>query len=162
MPPSNAPQATAVEIVPVQPTDADRATISHVSAQEKKSLAPVTYLVKVLLEKLPPATATGWALYVGDHRIPKYRDFRGGIFFKVFDPQFFQDHQGQPFRFSANSRDFVDTGLKLPAPAPAAPPPPPPCRGRKTCSNEPGISRAVTRRGASPAANGRTCRRRPC
>jgi hypothetical protein len=120
MPPSNAPQATAVEIVPVQPTDADRATISHVSAQEKKSLAPVTYLVKVLLEKLPPATATGWALYVGDHRIPKYRDFRGGIFFKVFDPQFFQDHQGQPFRFSANSRDFVDTGLKLPAPAPAA------------------------------------------
>jgi hypothetical protein len=36
-----------------------------------------------------------------------------GIYFKVFDPQFFQDHQGQSLRFSQNGTEFTDTGLKL-------------------------------------------------
>jgi hypothetical protein len=121
MPPSNAPKATAVEVVATQPTDADRTSISHVSAREKRPLPPVTYIVKVQLETLLAATGAGWALYVGDFRIPKYRDYKGGIFFKVVDPQFFRDHQGQPLRFSANRKDFIDTGLKLPAPtAPTA------------------------------------------
>jgi hypothetical protein len=120
MAPANTPKATGVEIVATQPTDADRTTIAHLSARDRKSLPPVAYIVKIGLEKLPPATGSLWWLYLGDHRVAKYRDYKGGIFFKVFDPQFFQDHQGQAIRFSADGKDFVETGLKLTAP-PAAP-----------------------------------------
>ena len=55
----------------------------------------------------------GWALYVDDFRIPKYWGYKEGVFFKIFEPQFFQDHRDQSLRFSLNGVDFVDTGLKL-------------------------------------------------
>jgi hypothetical protein len=73
--------------------------------------------VKVRLKSMPPVTARGWALYVNDLRIPKYWEYKGGIYFKVFDPQFFLDHQGERLRFSQDGSDFVDTGLRLSRPA---------------------------------------------
>lgn len=115
MQPSTPPNAIKVEVVAAQPTDADSAAIAHLSAGDRKSLPQVTYLVKIRLESRPQATSQGWALYVNDFRIPKYWEYKDGIYFKVFDPQFFQDHQGQPLRFSQNWTDFIDTGLKLPA-----------------------------------------------
>jgi hypothetical protein len=117
MTPSSPPKPVAVEAVAVQPTEADSTAIAHFSARDRKSLAPVAYLVKVRLETIPEATSQGWALYVGDLRIPKYWASADGIYFKVFDPQFFQEHAGQPVRFSQNGTDFTDTGLTLPAPA---------------------------------------------
>ena len=111
---STPPTAIAVEVVATQPTDADRAAIAHLRARGDASLPPVTYLVKVCFETMPQATSQGWALYVDDFRIPKYWEYQHGIFFKVFDPQFFRDHQGQPLRFSQNGIDFIDTGLRLP------------------------------------------------
>lgn len=113
---STPPKVVALEVVATQPTDADRKAIAHLSAQASKSLPEVTYLVKVRLEKVPPATSAGWALYVNDFRIPKYWEYKHGIYFKVFDPQFFADHQGKQLRFSHNDSEFVDTGVKLPAP----------------------------------------------
>ena len=68
------------------------------------------------LETIPPATSSGHALYVGDFRIPKYWQCRDGIYFKIYDPQFFTDHAGEPIRFSANGVDFIDTGLTLTSP----------------------------------------------
>jgi len=62
------------------------------------------------------AHGQAWALYVNDFRVPKYWAYKDGIYFKVFDQQFFQDHQGQSLRFSQNATDFIDTGLKLPGP----------------------------------------------
>ena len=63
----------------------------------------------------------GWALYVNDVLIPKYWEYKEGIYFTVLDPQFFADHKGKRLRFSQNGVDFHDTGVKLPAPAaPAA------------------------------------------
>jgi hypothetical protein len=115
MQPSTPPQAITVEVVAAQPTDADSAAVAHLSARDRKSLPQVTYLVKVRFETMPQATSQGWALYVNDFRIPKYWAYKDGIYFKVFDPQFFQDHQGQSLRFSQNRTDFTDTGLKLPA-----------------------------------------------
>ena len=115
MQPSTPPKAVAVEVVAAQPTDADSAAIAHLSARDSKSLPQVTYLVKVRFETMPQATSQGWALYVNDFRIPKYWEYKDGIYFKVFDPQFFQDHQGQPLRFSQNWTDLIDTGQKLPA-----------------------------------------------
>ena len=116
MPRSTPPKAVAVEVVAAQPTDADRAAIAHLSARDSKSLPQVTYLVKVRFATMPPETSQGWALYVKDFRIPKYWAYKDGVYFKVFDPQFFQDHQGQSLRFSQNGTDFTDTRLKLAAP----------------------------------------------
>ena len=116
MPPASPPKAVAVEVVAAQPTDADRAAIAHLSTRDRKSVAPVTYLVKVRLETMPEATSQGWALYIGDFRVPKYWATRDGIYFKVFDPEFFEEHQGERLRFSQNGIDFIDTGLALIAP----------------------------------------------
>ena len=41
---------------------------------------------------------------------------RQGIWFKVFDPQFFVEHRGEPIRFSLNDTEFVKTRLKLTVP----------------------------------------------
>ena len=110
------PRAIAVEVVPAQPAEADSAIIAQINATEQKSLEQVVYVVRIRLEAVPPATSRGWALYVNGLRIPKYWEYKDGIYFKVFDPQFFQDHKGQALRFSENGTEFVDTGLKLDAP----------------------------------------------
>jgi len=116
MKPSTPPKAIALEVVATQPTEADSKAIAHLSTQAGKFLTEVTYLVKVRLQTVPPATSHGWALYVNDFRIPKYWEYRHGIYFKVFDPQFFADHQGKRLRFSRDGSEFVDTDVKLPAP----------------------------------------------
>jgi hypothetical protein len=117
--PSAPPKAVGVEVVAAEPTEADGAAIAHLSARDGKSLPGVAYLVKIRLDVKPYAASHGWALYVSDFRIPKYWEYDDGIYFKVFDPQFFHDHRGEPLRFSLNGTDFVDTGVKLAAP-PAA------------------------------------------
>jgi hypothetical protein len=114
---STVPQALAVEVVAAQATEADSAMVSQFEASENKSLPGAAYIVKVRLKALPEATSQGWALYVDKVRIPKYWTYRQGIYFKVFDPQFFAEHKGGKLRFSQNGTDFVETRLKL------APPP---------------------------------------
>lgn len=108
------PNAVAVDVVAAQPTDADDAARAHQSRTADKALPPVTYVVTVRLDPMPPATSMGWALYVGDFRVPKYWQYAEGIYFKVFDAQFFSDHEGAALRFSHNGTDFIDTGLVLP------------------------------------------------
>ena len=110
------PKVTAVEVVATQPTEADAAAIANLSAEQDRALPQVAHIVKVRLKTIPPVTSHGWALYVGDLRIPKYWEYEHGIYFKVFDPQFFVDHKGKRLRFSQNGVDFYDTGIKLPAP----------------------------------------------
>jgi hypothetical protein len=119
MHPSKPPKVTEVEVVATQPTETDSTVIAHLSAEASKSLPQVAYLVKLRLKTMPPATSQGWALYVGDLRIPKYWEYKQGVYFKVFDPQFFADHKGEKLRFSQNGSDFIDTGKKLTA-APSA------------------------------------------
>jgi hypothetical protein len=120
MQPHTPPHVTGVAVVAAQPTEADNQAIAHLSAQARKPLPPVAYLVKVRFDQMPPVTSHGWALYVGDFRIPKYWEYEEGIYFKIFDPQFFADHEGEPLRFSEDGVDFVDTGLTLEAPSATA------------------------------------------
>ena len=108
------PKITAVEVVPVQPTEADRAAIAHMGVKEPKAV----YVVKVRLKEKPPVTSMAWALYVDDERVSQYWEYTDGIYFTVFDPQFFIRHQGKQLRFSQNGTDFFDTGVEL-APAPS-------------------------------------------
>src|SRR6516164_9774841 len=115
MPLSEPPQAISIEVVATRPTPADRAAIDYLSAEVSRSLPLVTHLVKIRLATIPKAQSHGWFLFVGDFRIPKYWQYGYGIYFKLFDPQFFHDHEGEPLRFSPNETEFIDTGLKLPA-----------------------------------------------
>jgi len=117
---STPPKVIAAEVVTAQPTEADSAAIAYLSAEAGRLLPQVAYVVKVRFKTKPPVSSQGWALYVNDFRIPKYWEYEHGIYFKVFDPQFFADHKGRKLRFSQNGTDFIDTGIKLPAPAPAA------------------------------------------
>jgi hypothetical protein len=110
------PQAVAVEVVATQPTEADNAAIARLSPVVRRDVAPAAYVIKIQLETMPPATSSGWALYINEFRIPKYWQYENGIYFKVYDPQFLVDHDGEPLRFSANGTEFVETGLTLTAP----------------------------------------------
>ena len=71
------------------------------------------YVVKVRLKAKPPVTSMAWVLYVGDERVSQYWEYKDGIYFVVFDPQFFVRHQGKRLRFSPNDTDFFDTGVEL-------------------------------------------------
>jgi hypothetical protein len=121
MQPPKPPKIAAVEVIAAQPTEAESATIAHLSAETNKSLPEVAYVVKVRLKTKPPITSMAWALYVNNVLIPKYWEYKDGIYFTVIDPQFFADHKGKRLRFSQNGIDFHDTGMKLP-PAPTAAP----------------------------------------
>jgi hypothetical protein len=120
MQPSTPPKVIAVEVVTAQPTEADSAAIAHLSAEAGRVLRHVAYVVKVRFKTKPPVTSQGWALYVGDLRIPKYWEYEHGIYFKVFDSQFFADHKGQKLRFSQDGIHFIEVGVKLPAPGAGA------------------------------------------
>ena len=110
------PQAIAVDVVAAQPTDADSSLIARLHPAVRRDVAPAAYLILVRLESVPPATSSGWALYVNDLRIPKYWQYKDGIYFKVYDPQFLADYGGKQLRFSLNGTEFIDTGLTLSAP----------------------------------------------
>ena len=107
------PKIAAVDIIPAQPTEADRHAIAHLSGLDVKKLEDVAYLVKVQFEELPAVTSQGWALYLGDYRVPKYSAYKEGIYFKVFDPHFFTEHDGDPIRFSLDGSNFIETKKKL-------------------------------------------------
>jgi hypothetical protein len=109
------PKVVSVEIVPARPTDPDSAMIAQLAAETKRPLPQTAFIVKIRLDRIPPATGHGWALYVGDTRIPKYWEYPDGIYFKVLDEEFLAEHQGEKLRFSENETEFVDTGVKLPA-----------------------------------------------
>jgi hypothetical protein len=113
---SQPPRALAVEVTAARPTEPDSVLIAQLNAGPVKSLPGIAYIVKIKLETVPEPTSRGWALYVGDLRIPKYWQYSQGIYFKVFDPQFFTEHEREDLRFSQNGTEFIDTGLKLPAP----------------------------------------------
>ena len=121
--PSAMPKIVSAEVVTAQPTDADRPMLARLSTELNRRLPASVFIVKIRLDKVPEPTGDGWALYVGDTRIPKYWEYVGGIYFKVFDDRFLAEHQGEPLRFSHDDRTFVNTGVTLPgpdAPRPAA------------------------------------------
>jgi hypothetical protein len=121
MQPPVPPKISAVEVVPAQPTEAESAAITQLNVETNRSLPQVAYVVKVRLRTKPPVTSMAWALYANDVLIPKYWEYKDGIYFTVLDPQFFADHKGKRLRFSQNGVDFFDTGVRLTAPrTPAA------------------------------------------
>jgi hypothetical protein len=114
--PSAPPKAISAQVVATQPTAADKPMLASLSSELNRSLPASAFIVKIKLDKVPEPTGAGWALYVGDTRIPKYWEYPGGIYFKVLDDTFLAEHRGKPLRFSQDDRTFVKTGVKLPGP----------------------------------------------
>jgi hypothetical protein len=115
--PTAAPKVVSAEVVAAQPTDADKPMIAALSREAGRRLPATAFIVKVRLAEIPEPAGAGWALYVGATRIPKYWEYPGGIYFKVLDQAFLQEHRGEPLRFSLNDQKFVNTGVTLPGPA---------------------------------------------
>lgn len=117
MNPSSPPKIAAVEVVPSQPTEADRSAIASMKARDAAPKPEVAFLVKIQFKEMPPVTSHGWALYVNDVRIPKYWAYKDGIYFKILDAEFLAEHDGHPLRFSPdNGTTFIETGKKLISP----------------------------------------------
>jgi hypothetical protein len=157
--PSAAPKVVSAEVVAAQPTDADVPMIAGLSSEVGRRLPSTAFIVKVRLEEIPEPAGSGWALYVGATRIPKYWEYPGGIYFKVLDQTFLDEHRGEPLRFSLNDQKFVNTGVTLPGPttprAAAA------ARGarRLPLQSEVLADTPAPRAGAAPAAPGARTRK---
>lgn len=125
------PTIASVDVIATQPTAGDVANAQRLSrgaaiaATEANAGAPpvepsAVYVVRIKLAEMPSISSSGWALYVGEERIPKYWEYAEGIYFKVTDPNFLTRHAGHALQFSTNGKEFVDTGKKMEA-QPGAP-----------------------------------------
>jgi hypothetical protein len=109
------PQVANVEVVATQSQPADSEKVAYLkTVNNNADLKDVTYIVKVNLSAPMPATSMGFTLYVGDYRVNKYAAFPGGIYFKVYDPDFFVEHGGESIRFSMGGMAARETGVRLP------------------------------------------------
>ena len=104
------PKIAAVEVVPAQPTEADRAAIAHMGLKQPKAV----YLVKVRLKAKLPVTSMASALYGGDERVSKYWEYKDRIYFVVFDPS--SSSRTRANAYASRRTDFFDTDAEL-APA---------------------------------------------
>jgi hypothetical protein len=113
------PQVANVEVVATQSQAADSEKVAHLKTINN-NLKDVTYIVKVNLSAPMPITSLGFTLYVGDYRVNKYSAFAGGIYFKIYDPNFFVEHGGEPIKFSMGGMAAQETGARLPLQSDAA------------------------------------------
>lgn len=108
------PTVSTVEVVATQPTAADVRNIENLRLTAESQIDNVAYIVKLDLDNIPEISSLGFNIYVGEFRIRKYSGCRGGIYFKVYDPQFFSEYGGQNIRFSIDGITFQDSGQRLP------------------------------------------------
>ena len=111
------PEVIRVEVIATQPIPADIRSIRHIQVNEDITLNEVTYLVKINLTNQPPITSRGLDVYVDDYHISRYSSFPGGIYFKIFNPRFFEEYAGKRILFSADGVTMYDSGYQLPASA---------------------------------------------
>jgi hypothetical protein len=113
-PHAKAAESRAVEVVTTRPTDADSAAIEHLSAQERKDLPQVTYLVKIRLKAIPEPTREGRALYADDFSHPEILGAQGRDLLLSIRSALLPG--ARTAAALANGSNFTNTRLKLPAP----------------------------------------------
>ena len=111
---------TSVEAISIQPEQADMKKLTYLRTHMKRSMDDAYTIVKLFLSEPLPMGAESPRLYVGDEEIMKYGGFAGGIYFKVYDPQFFEQHSGDAIYSSTDGYTLLDTGHTLPL-APSSP-----------------------------------------
>lgn len=109
------PKIDRVEIHAARPEPADLRWLSRLAEDRKAALAPVTWLYKLYVPKLPEPRGALLELFVGDVPIRRYSEFPGGIYFTVNDPDHARALAGQPIGFREEGEERVhDTGVRLP------------------------------------------------
>lgn len=108
------PTVSAIEVVATQPTEADFRTIKYMQSTGNFQVGNATYIVKLNLDNIPEISSLGFLVYVGEFRVRKYSECKDGIYFKIYEPQFFSEHAGQNIRFSIDGTIFQDSGQHLP------------------------------------------------
>jgi hypothetical protein len=105
----------SIEVHEVRAEAADLRKLRRHGAEMSAPLPEIAYVVKLYLEKLPPADALGYELYVGAQKIRKYSQFKDGIYFKVTNPAELQVYQNQKVRFRRpGSDEFIETDVSFP------------------------------------------------
>ena len=101
----------SIEIIPVQPEAADIRKIKHLNKTMNKRLREETYLVKIKMQTQPFFRSMGYDLFIGARQIGKYMAFKKGIFFKVNDPDIFEEISEGKIRFRlSGAEEFIDSG----------------------------------------------------
>ena len=116
------PTVVAVDVIPARPNPAALRKILFNESKDNVSLEKVTFIVKIGLESMMPATSQGVELYLDNYWVMKYWGYQDGIYFKVYNPRFFRKHGGKQIRFAIAGEQFYDTGWQLPKVAAAATP----------------------------------------
>lgn len=109
------PEVLSVEVIATQPTVADLRNIEYMRSAGHPQIENITYIVRLNLNSLPEISSLGFRVYVGEFRVLKYSECPSGIYFKVYDPDFFSEHANQDIRFSIDDVTFQDSGQTLPA-----------------------------------------------
>lgn len=108
------PTVKEIEVVGTQPKPADLRRMAFIESVANIAITPVTYVVKIELEDADAGySGRGFNVYVGNERIEKYAGYKDGIYFKINDPRFFEEHAGDEIRLSFDDETVVDTGKTL-------------------------------------------------
>lgn len=105
----------SVEVLPVLPDETDIKNINYLRNSEGTIIQSVVYVVKITIENRLSTSSLGFELFLDDYRVRKYFEFESGIYFKVYNPRFFQKHGEKKIRISLDKVSFIDTGLKFPS-----------------------------------------------
>src|SRR4051794_10256112 len=106
-------KATSVQVDAVRPEQSDSRQLEFLRNDRAVPVEDHYFIVKLSLNQPLPRSAETPRLFVGDEEVAKYHGFAGGVFFKVYDPSFFDRHKDQPISFSFDDVRF-DTGVKMP------------------------------------------------
>ena len=112
---TNIPKISSVKVVSVRPESMDKKRLQFAYQGRNEATPNAMFLVKIYFQEGMLATGQGAALYIGDRWVRKYTAFPGGIFFNVYEPDFFETHAGSMIRFSTDHEKFYDTNMRLPA-----------------------------------------------
>ena len=89
--------------------------IRHAATQVGRTAAEICHLVKLYIGTEALYDGLGVELYIGDHKVRKYAQFKGGIYFKVMNSAQAAALRGQRVRFRRpGSQQFIDTGVDVP------------------------------------------------
>lgn len=116
------PDIEAVHVIATRPLAQDLPRMISTSPLEDTARTPV-YVVRIRLggNLSTGHSGGGFDLYVGDARISKFYGWPGGIYFKIYDREFFERHKDHTIRLSIDGQNFKDTGQVLEEPVLAPP-----------------------------------------
>ncbi len=107
-------KVTSATVTAVQPERADVRRLDYLRTTSNAAVESYYHIVKLYLQDPLPEAADAMQLFVGEEDIPKYNGFIGGLYFKVYDPGFFERHTGDTIYVSLDGATRVDTGAVLP------------------------------------------------